>query len=315
MNIKRLLSILVITLVSLEVFGQAKKPIIMVIPSDNWMKQNGFIDMVNNQGTSMAVPNYSKAFMDNAKLGQVISMISGILEKRGFPPKLLEQTLKSINNEIAEEVVTTSKSGSDLAESPLDRLKRVAKPDIILQLSWSINQRGPYKSVSFNLQGIDAYTNKPAGSSTGTGPEDSASSEILLLEEAVLANIDIFASNLQRHFEDMFANGREVVLKIRKWNSWDKDLESEFEGKELNEHIEDWISKNTVKGKFSVTDISENRMTIEQVRIPLLDESGKATDTRNWARNLQRHLRDKFKIEAKLSQRGLGEAIITLGEK
>ena len=117
------------------------------------------------------------------------------------------------------------------------------------------------------------------------------------------------------HFDDLFANGREVGLKIRKFDSFDGDLEKEFEGEELGSLIEKWVGDNTVKGRFSTQDATESMMNFEQVRIPLFDDKGRATDTRNWAKGLQKMLKDKYKIDAKLTMKGLGEATIIIGEK
>ena len=56
-------------------------------------------------------------------------------------------------------------------------------------------------------------------------------------------------------------------------------------------------------------------MNFEQVKIPLYDEKGRANDTRSWARGLQKYLKEKYKIESKLTTRGLGSAGIVIGEK
>ena len=117
-----------------------------------------------------------------------------------------------------------------------------------------------------------------------------------------------------KHFEDMAANGREVALVVRTWDDSPYDLEHEIGGKELNEVIEDWMADNTVSGRFSTLDATETRMEFDQVRIPLYNASGRATDTRQWARGLVNFLKTKG-IESKLNMRGLGHATITIGGK
>lgn len=62
---------------------------------------------------------------------------------RGFPLKDLQQTLKTLNNDAAEDALLTSKAGNSVAESPLDRLRRRAKPDIIMEIDWTENKMGP----------------------------------------------------------------------------------------------------------------------------------------------------------------------------
>ena len=53
--------------------------------------------------------------------------------------------------------------------SPIDRLRQQAKADIIVYLTWIVNQTGPKKSITYTLQGVDSYTNKQVAGDTGTG--------------------------------------------------------------------------------------------------------------------------------------------------
>ena len=76
------------------------------------------------------------------------------------------------------------------------------------------------------------------------------------------------------------------------------------------------MSDNTVEGVFNLTDASESFLQFEQVRIPFYDEKGRAIDARAFAAELRKYLRgEPFGIEAKVMVRGLGEAIVVLGEK
>ncbi|MDR3180690.1 MAG: DUF6175 family protein [Prevotellaceae bacterium] len=301
--------------VSTLVYSQAKKPTIMVVPSDVWCNQNGYMTTYDNQGTKVKVPNYKEALQSDADLLLVISKINELMQERGFPLKNLESSLKSLENQAAEDAVLTSKSGAEAAESPIDKLKQVAKADIWMQLTWTVNKTGPKKSITFNLQGLDAYTDKQIAGASGTGQPSFSSETPLLLVEAVLAHIDNFNAQLQAHFDDMATNGREVALRIRIWDSFDGDLESEYDGTELRDIIEEWVADNTVNQRFSTTDATEKIMVFEQVRIPLYNEKNRALDTRAWAVGLQKMLRDKFQIEAKLMMKGLGQAQLVLGEK
>jgi len=302
-------------LVAIESFGQAKKPIIMVVPSDNWCISNGFFMEFDNQGSKMKICDYKRAVQENTELTLVMNKLGELMAARGFQLKSLEQTLKSIESEAAENAMTTSKTGAGVSESPVDKLKSVAKADIWMQINWKINSFGPKKSVTFDLAGFDAYTDKNVAGASGTGNDLIGAPLPVMLETAVLSHLDNFNGLLQKHFEDMFENGREVTLRIKKFDSFDGDLESEYEGEELGSIIEKWVSDNTVKGRFSTTESSENKMFFEQVRIALMDATGKAQDTRGWAKGLQKFLKEKYQITAKLTMKGLGQAAIVIGEK
>jgi Mg2+/Co2+ transporter CorC len=114
----------------------------------------------------------------------------------------------------------------------------------------------------------------------------------------------------------MMVNGREVILTVKRWNNWDKNLETEIANEEISEHIIHWMQKNTVNGRFTNSDATENVLKFDQVRIPLYDANNKAIDARLFAKGLQKYLKaEPYNFEVKLMTRGLGEAILILGEK
>ena len=312
---KHLIFAFFLVLCTANAFSQAKKPTIMVVPSDVWCNTNGYMMEFDNQGKKVKVPDYKKALQENADLLLVISKINELMADRGFPLKNLESAIKSLESESAEDAMLTSKSGSEVSESPIDKLKKTAKADIWMQMTWTVNTTGPKKSITFNLQGLDAYTDKQIAGASGTGQPSFTAELPVLLEEAVLSHLDNFNSQLQKHFDDLFANGREIIVRIKKFDSFDGDLESEYAGEELGKIIENWISENTVQGRFSTTDATENMMLFEQVRIPLYDVNNKAVDARGWLRGLQKMLKEKHQIESKLMMKGLGQAQLVIGEK
>jgi len=306
------------------VLGGAKKPTIMVVPSDNWCIQNGYKMTFDNQGSTVTIPNYKAAMQGSSDLLLVIGKLNTLMADRGFPAKNMETEIKNIESESAEMNMYSSKeSGSSVAESPIDALKRVAKADIIMQLTWSINKVGPKKSITFNLQGLDAYTGEQVAGAQGTGALSFSTEIPLLLEEAVLAHLDNFNSQLMAYFTDLAANGRKVKINIMVWDSWDEDLESEFEldgeEDELSTLIEYWMEENAYQSKYHLADATATMMRFDMVRIPMYYErKGKqrAMDTRRFVNGLRKYLKKgDTEIEAKLTMRGLGEAWLILGEK
>jgi hypothetical protein len=317
MKTKLLSTLLALLSLTMNVFGQAKKPTLMILPSDNWCEQRFFMTEFDNQGTKQKVPNYKQVFQEDVEIGQVISKIGSVMIDRGFPLKDAEQELKAIEARKAEDNMTSSTtSGSSISESPLDKLQNKAKADIVIQIWWKVNKTEQGKSVSFILEAFDAYTSKRIASSTGNGTPNNTDIIPVLLQNAILANIDPFALQLQSHFDDMFNNGREVLLTVKKWNSWDKNLETEIEGKEITDYVNEWLQKNTVKGRFNMSSATENIIRCEQVRIPLFDANNNSIDARQFAKGLQKYFKAApFNFEVKLMTRGLGEAIIVIGEK
>lgn len=314
----RLSVLLTALIVAAGAFAQAKKPTLMVVPSDVWCNQNGYTTEYDNQGVLVKVPDYQQALQNDMDLKLAISKINSLMADRGFPLKDLEQQIKLINQLNAEMNITTSKSGNQMAESPTDRLWRTAKADIILELTWDITTQGPKHTLTFILEGKDSYTGKSIGAATGVSNPSFSAELPALLEEAVLAHIDNFNNSLQAYFDDLFANGREVALDIRVFEDNEKgiDLETEYNGLELSEIIDNWMAQNTVQGRFTKLGSSENYISYEQVRIPLYNANGVAMDTESFARQLRKVLqKEPYNIPVKLLNRGLGRAILILGEK
>lgn len=296
-----------------NIFGQAKKPTLMVLPSDNWCEQRYFMTEFDNQGTKQKVPNYKQAFQEDTELGQVITKLNSLLIRKAFEPKVAEQELKSIEAKTAEDNMTKSvASGAQIYESQLDKLRKRVKMDIIIQLWWKVNKD---KSVSFTLEAFDAYTNKSIAAQTFNAPPSDDVMPVKL-EKAISNSFDPFLGDLQNHFNDMLTNGREILITLKRWDNWDKNFETEINGEELTDYINKWMNENTVSKRFNRTEATENLIIFEQVRIPIYDKNNNPMDAREFAKGLQKYLKaSPFNYEVKLMQRGLGEAILVLGEK
>ena len=313
---KHLVLTFILTIASLAGFAQAKKPTLMVVPADNWCVQNNFMDKFDDQGTEVLVPNYKRVLQNSSDCYNVITKINTLMSDRNFPLKDLSAVITSMDSNSAMNAVTTSKSGAGLAESPLDLIKRNANADILIELNWQVNTVGPKRSITYSLAAKDAYTDKQIAGTQGTGTPSFAAEMPVLLEEAVVGNMDNFCAQLQAHFDDMMENGREVALEIKVIdNGSGIDLSSEYGGDELTDIIDDWVSDNTVNHRYNLSSGSENYLKFEQVRIPLYQANGRPNDTRRWARELSKVLTSKYQVPNRVDIRGLGKAVIMIGEK
>ena len=291
---KKYIFTLALALVALVASAQIKKPELMVIPSDVWCINNGYYTEVQNMGITAKVPNYKQALQENMGLKLAIAKLNDLMAERQFPLQSLEQTIKNLEQRRMEDNLTMSKAGNELAESPLDEVARIAKCDIIMELSWEVKDFGPKHSIAY-IADVD-----------------------VLLEEAIVANMDNFVNRLMDHFTEMQTIGREVTLDIKVFanNAAGVDLETEFDGEELVDIIENWLQLNTVQGRFSRQYSSENVANFTQVRIPVYDERGRAIDANGFAKGLAKMLKkEPYNIPCKVLVKGLGRAVIILGEK
>ncbi len=313
---RTLISLLYLFMIHLCIYANstAKKPTIMVIPSDHWCTSRYFTKVMDNQGKKVTINDYETAFREDAELYSVTAKIGEIMAANGYPVKDYMQEYKSLMDEQTEEEVTMSSSGSALVESPLDMLRRRVKYDIELRVDWTINKEAKGRSISVNIAAIDTYSNKQVAASNGTCE---ATDDIVarLIEKALQEQMNNFELQLNRHFEDIQNNGREITLQIRCWDSSDITLEEEnADGVELIDVIAEWIENNTVKGVYNLASNTESRAKFEQVRIPMFNDKGRAMDARMFANQLRKYLREQS-IECKVMNKGLGEAVIVIGEK
>lgn len=316
MNIKTISKVVFTTVLltaipMLSVAQTAKKPTLMILPSDHWCAMRYYTTSFDNQGTKVTVPDYQAAFMQDTELNLVISKVGGMLTKLGYSVKDAEQSIKTLNVRQAEDNVMVSKTtGAQLAESPLDVLKRRIKSDIVIQLSWEMSRSGK----TFTLEAFDAYTSKRIATASGTMTEKGTIVETL--EAAVQQSIKPFDKQMDTWYADQRKNGREIALTVRCWDNWENDLETEYDGEELTDCIQEWMRKNTVNEAFNLSDGTETFAQFEQVRIPMSDDKDRAMDARAFATALRKHLQKApYNITSKVIVRGLGEAVIVLGEK
>lgn len=324
---KRVLLLGLLLMVSFFVMGQAKKPILMVIPSDSYCDRNNYLqEFTDETGAVRYVSDYNSIFKsaDSEDLRLVIAELSKLFAERGFPLKDLEQTLKSMNNaSIEESLLSSSSSGASIKSTPLDMVKNNAQPDIILDLDYMVKTRGPQRFITYVLRAVDAYSNKVIAANSGDGEPSASATVNQLLEVAVLNYIDSFSDQLMAYFEDMAVNGREIVVKLKVWDNLDVNFETEYffedEELELVDIIDYWMQDYTVNHAPVRTRASENFINYEQVRIPLYKErKGRqsAIGAREFVNDLRSFLRkDPFFLDSKIYERGLGEVWLIIGEK
>jgi hypothetical protein len=313
MKVKNLLFALLCLFLATGSWGQAKKPTLMVIPSDAYCIEKGFFLEITDQGMKRKMPDYRRALQEDPDLRAVISGINNYMSDQAFPLKDLEATLKSIEAQDMEEREMTDKSGGELAESRLDRIRRTAKADIILDLYFAIKRNGPEKIMTFNLKGLDSYTNTQIAGVEGAGKPSTMTNVEILLREDNYARMTEFHDRLQSHFDRLFAQGREVSVVLRLAQDAPVAFDTEYGDKELSEVIDAWFQDNVKDGRYTVNELNDVRMEVS-ANIPLYNNSGKAIDTREFAQQLQKYLRAApYNLSIRVQPRGLGQAYLIIG--
>ena len=289
--------------IHINMFAQAKRPKLMVMPEYDWCIEQGYYKDYDDQGERIKVPDYDKAFQTNSELRNAIATIQSIMADRGFPLEDMRRSGRSVSARNARRSARTRTS----SENPIDVLLREAKPDIVLDLSWSVYKNGFKTNIAFILNGVDAYSDKAIAPVEGNEVESSASDINSLVRASVLNQMDDFCSKLDVHFQSILENGREITFSIEVEEDALADyLDTRFDGRPLNRIIRDWVADNTVNRNFSVTSSSEDYIDFDQVRISAYDNDGiNALDAMTWSEGLVDMLELNYKLKTKTDEIGL----------
>lgn len=295
--------------VSLAAGAQAM-PSIMVVPSDSWCYENGFMQTSNINGITNYIPQYREALVKNPDLKVVISEVNGIMAENGYRLVDLESTLKNLDYDNALNSVTT-KNGMGMAETPREALCRVAKADIILEVSWIMNRIGPSKSMTFTIRALDSYTQKEVASATGTNNPSSSVEIPVMLKEVVSSYFYTFSARLTDYFKELQQYGREITLEARIWEGASFDMYTDMGYDQLGYIIEDWVVEHSVGGMTTPVTASENILLFRGIRMPNATEEGRQIDARYWTRDLVKTLRQS-NINVSIYTKGLGHILLVM---
>ena len=291
MKLKIIIAVAMLSVFLIDVFGQAKKPRLVVVPSDALLLQMHCLDATDNMGDINYVQNYKMAFLDT-EMKACIAKISEMFQDRGFPLTMLEAELRRIQG------------------------KNLTIPvDVRLELNYKMNRQGPRDILYFELTGLDAYSSKQIAASSGQSNPAIGETKVNLLQEAVIDKIDKFANDIQNYFESLADVGRESRLTIES-----EGIDIPFEVEDL---VDNWLQQNCVNGSFSIDEVDDNAIRVSQAMMPLFNMNGRGMDARTFYRALVQELKNQFpnytvsqKTSSKTSQSDgggtLGDAYILI---
>ncbi|MBP5642923.1 MAG: hypothetical protein J6X10_01635 [Bacteroidales bacterium] len=305
--------------------GKYAKPILMVVPSDVYCNEMGYVQKwTDENGIQRSVSDYDVFDREDSRdLRLVISSLNEIFNKKGFEVQSLEFLMRSLKQEEQENQFIGNDYGldGDIVESPIDRIKRTANVDFIVDLDFEIYEVGTQRYVSFNMKAVDVSSNaREIAHAHGDGKPSNSASINTLLEEAVLNHMDSFCKKLQNEYDRMSKNGRQITVKVKRTDNSDYDLLRTtfvFEGKQtpLGDIIYYWLQDNTVDNN-PTRSITPNVITFNQVMIPITKVGRRGqmqrVDTQEYLMDLQAYLRDTYNVDGTIYMRGPSEVWIVL---
>lgn len=301
--------------------ADAKKPKIMVFPSDDWCITKGY---VQEDGKT---PDYEKALSD-VDMDGAVAVMGDVMAEMGYEMFSLKQELKQLHTEGAYDMAVTSKADGMVQESDRDLVTRNVGCDFIVELSLLNKPFGARRTIEFKAQTIDAASRKILHGDIGTSSASSAPTPVLV-KEAVGGFIDNFCHKIDLAFTNIEEKGREggIVFKIASDCPlcFEDEVSVDGESGELADYINYWIEERAVDGNCSLNQKSRETLRFDQVRFPLFSAVAaggfgskkgkvKAQTMESFIKPISRDLA-RFGVSVTTVPIGQGQAYVVLGGK
>lgn len=286
------------------------KPQIMIIPSDQTLKQFGCLKNKTIDGEKYMIRDYKKYLVTDDNFKTVTSNIQNRFIGADYPLDDFEQTLKSIDNQNAADIA------DNLAIDAKTRLLSVATPDIVLELDYDISadytkSNTSDKTVRYLINAIDAYTNKVVATIQGDGLHGENGAAVMATD--LDKTMPKLMGDIQKYFNDILTRGREITLRINVDADCNQKLtDQSVEGDTYADEIVDYIKTHSIKGAYKMQTNSANQLTFTNVRIKVLNDDGTQYGAYDWTRDLQKYLRKNLGLATENRAQGLGEVVLTI---
>lgn len=314
---KRFISLIILLFICVTIRAQqAAVPTIIVFPSDSWMNDHGFMTQIDNDGETEYIPNYNDAFVQAREIVTVIQTIQKVLEERKFAHADLQNLLKDIKRERAEEMANAA-DGYASEKGAMDELMQQARPDIRVDVDYAVQMVGPRKNISYTIKAVDAFTSEQVSSVEGTiqmtmDPID------LALRKAVAGNCDDFCQQILDYFMDLRDNGRKINVIFRAAAGSGINFIKDEIGDDddtYDEFLYEWIRSHAVNKACKKGRKSANMVEFKAVRIPFFNESGEPIEAEDWAKGIRKAFRSETGIKVSKGQGNtLGRVSFLVGE-
>ena len=296
-------------------FQRIAKPKMIIFPSDDWYKNEGFVDKNGNIDYDLALSD------DN--LRDMIAAFEGFMSKAGYDINNLRQELNDFNR--SKNYDNAEEYGNEKAASMKDMLSATVNADMRIEFDYRIKNDAGKQFVEFNIGVYDAATNKSLFSNVARGTAVYGDAQMVnQLKEAIQNIQDSFLSQINEKFAVMVKQGREIVVVCDKFQSCSTNFNTVFDGDKLSLIINDYIESEVVEGQgFSTDQSSANKLKFSQVHIPLYKEkknrrTGKTSMVAQYAKDfgdgLAAYITEVTGEPCRVEQRGVGKVFVTMGQ-
>lgn len=295
------------------------RPQIMVIPSDQVLKNFRCLKTQTVKGRTYVIRDYQNYLLKDDRARRLISFIQNAFNEQDFPLNDFEQTLKQLDTYEATDMA------DDLDKDTKTLLLTSARPDIILELDYATsrdkqvsltshnyngNSAGE-KNVNYTLTALDAYSNKAVATMTASNIKGDSTTETI--QGDMKKNMPKFQDDIVAYFSDILTKGRDITVRVAVQKGCNIKLSDEsIEGDTYADWIIDFMKSHTVKGAYKMQTNTDKELSFTNCRIKLLNEDGTQYGVYDWTRDLAKSLRTNLGLQVSNKAQGLGEVLLVI---
>ena len=305
------LTLLMMSAITVSAQKQMSPPHVMIVPDLIYCKTNGYVQQFDNMGVGETVPDYEKALTEDPSLHAALMQVAQLITDRNSDIVIVD-LIEAINNAKADAAMAAA-NGGDVSESVDEAVIRASEADILVKVQFDLLKHGPQYQVSYTITGTDAYTNQAFAPISGMGAPSTSANPVVLLREAVFANMDAFLDKMLSYYAGMSTKGRMVAFEIKTTAGSSVNMNSKVGEYTLREQIEDFLYDNSVEGKgLERVQSGSTFMKYQGVYIPLIATirgRQRKQGAKDVAQRLVNYLAEN-NVTAEYKIRGLGKVNI-----
>lgn len=167
--------------------------------------------------------------------------------------------------------------------------------DIYVEAEIVFNESNKGNSVKIILTGYEAAGGSSLSNKVGDSGRFYTNDVAALALRAVNSIADEFLDTMQQKFTTIAENGKSVMLQIGFNEDSELNMESEIgeDGYTLQDIIEEFLTDLAYQGDFHIQGISSNKMVVDDIKLPVTDESGKNYTVSKFGLELMKKLKNK----------------------
>jgi hypothetical protein len=293
------------------------KPAIFIIPGDQWMRTNGFVEIKDEQGVDVEIFDYKNAITHN----DISSVMKACQNIYGGPSGAFEiKDMKANLDAIKMAEAKNNARNDESKESALDIFGRVLQADLWLKINLKESKNANGYNFEVTMEGIDPYTANVALPGYPVTKTSKINDPDRARLNAVEGAASEFKAQIMKHFKNVKEKGIQgtVTFEISEEvdANFDSDIEFEDEELEFNEVLDILTRKFAEQREATGSPTSTSRSY--KVTIPLLfknryDEMEK-NNFEQYSRKIKKAVK-KLGFKCKSEPEGMGKVNIRLTEE